>query len=112
MLACIETCLFNSCKSDVWIPIEAAQTQVAYSDRIKRCNCLTRPNWVIQLVEDNERSFWHSGKKRFKRDLRGFIEIRVQIQQADNQVLMRCGKFGHCASDVSTNQFDLRDMAQ
>lgn len=80
---------------------ESPDFELAESHSLQNSLRFSWPVVHVQLVKSNDSTLGHSRQKCFQRYLCRAINIKIQVQQRDNQVLVILGELGNCLACVA-----------
>src|SRR2546425_3554513 len=98
--------------SDVGVPLQSLNFQAVDVQPLQERRGLSGPNRVVQFIERQHRSLWHSRKKMFESCLRRLVQIHVEKKRAHQQVRILFDKIRYGVRRVAPGELDLRNMSQ
>src|SRR5579885_1262167 len=85
----------------VRIPVESLKTERTQAERVEGGKGFSRPDRVVEFVENEQSAFGHPRHEVPQRRLGWFVKVAVNEEQADDQVRMFFEKSGNGVANVA-----------
>ena len=67
---------------------KSLNAKIAQSNGLENRHGFSRPMRLVELVEGQHGTLWHAWEECLQRNLRRFVNVKIEVKHGNNQVLI------------------------